>query len=379
MQKSSQWLLRYRKFVAIGVHLMLFVLAQASAFGLRFDFSFPDEYFPIAFLWLGVNVAIRIAVFAWFGMFAGMWRYTGARDLMALAKSTALSSLLYTVFIMLAGFRSHPRSVLVIDFVMTMMFVGGLRFGVRSLWQLAASVNQKKDGEQKRRVLIVGAGNGGEMLVREMLRTHGGRYEPVGFVDDDKHKQGVAIHGVRVLGRITDAALLVERLRADEVVIAIPSATGQAMRNILDTLKPAGVVLRTIPGIDQLIEGRVTINQLRSVAIEDLLGREAVKLDLESLAALLKDQVVMVTGAGGSIGSELCRQIARFEPAKLLLVERSEPALFEIHRELRARFATVEAVPCIADITDRGTNALASSRAFGPGSSCMPRPTSTCR
>ena len=355
MQESSQWLLRYRRAVSVGVHLALFATAQVGAFGLRFDFSVPSQYLPMGPLWLVTNLIIRLAVFWAMGLFSGMWRYTGARDLAALVKATALSSLIYAGFVVVAGYRNHPRSILIIDFLLTMILVGGLRFMVRSLWQTAATVTKGKAKDGKRlRVLVVGAGNAGEMLVREMQRNHGGRFEPVCFVDDDGNKQGVSIHGVRVLGRLSAVPELVVKERIDEVVIAIPSASSKAMRLIVERVKSAGVPLRMIPGIDQLIDGRVTINQLRSVHIEDLLGREPVKLDIDSLSGLLKGKVVMVTGSGGSIGSELCRQLVRFEPQRLLLVERSEPALFEIHREMLAKAPGVEVVPCVADIGDHG-------------------------
>ncbi len=354
MEDTSQWLLRYRRLVALGVHLLLFVLAQAGAFGLRFEFSIPAEYFPLAWLWLAVNVGIHLAVFAWSGMFAGLWRYTGARDLVALTRSTALSTLIFAAFIVLGGYRSYPRSILIIDFLLTMILVGGLRFGARSLWQLAQNVAERRnsDGSTRRRVLIVGAGNAGEMLVREMHKSQLSRYEAVGFVDDNPNKQGVSIHGVRVMGRLAQTVELVRREKIDEVVIAIPSAPGKEMRRIVDTVKPAEVPIRTMPGIDQLISGQVTLNQLRSVAIEDLLGRDPVSLDTESLKALLEGHVVLVTGAGGSIGAELCRQVARFAPKQVVLLERSEPALFEIHRELSSRHPELDVVPCIADICD---------------------------
>lgn len=350
VKDTSQWLLRYRRVVALAVHLVLFAVAQTGAFLLRFEFDVPEEYAAPGLFWLAVSIGIRISVFAWFGMFAGMWRYTGAKDLGALAKSATLSTLIFAVFLVLGGFRSYPRSILVIDFLLTMILVGGLRFGVRSLWQLAATVSQKREGVA-RRVLIVGAGNAGESLLREMQKTHGGRYEVVGFVDDDAGKRGARIHGVAVLGVLVDVAMLVQRHKVDEVVLAIPSASGQAMRRIVDLVKTSGIAMRTIPGVDQLIEGRVTINQLRSVNIEDLLGREPVRLDMPSIASLIEGRVVMVTGAGGSIGSELCRQVGRFAPSKLLLVERSENALFEIHREL-GKTPDGLIVPCMADITD---------------------------
>ncbi|HEY0882371.1 MAG TPA: nucleoside-diphosphate sugar epimerase/dehydratase, partial [Archangium sp.] len=352
MERSSQWLLQYRRVVAVAVHLGLFAMAQAAAFALRFEFSIPHEYFPVAWLWLGANVAIKLVVFVAAGMFAGLWRYTGARDLVTLLRSTAIGSLLFAAFIVLGGYRNYPRSILVMDFVLTIILVGGLRFGTRSLWQLAQNVATRKVEGNRRRVLVVGAGNAAEMLVREMMKTHLGRYEPVGFVDDNPNKRGVAIHGLRVLGGLQDVPELVKSERIDEVVIAIPSASGKAMRSIIDTVKPSGVPIRTMPGIDQLISGQVTLNQLRSVNIEDLLGRDPVSLDMDSLKALLQDHVVLVTGAGGSIGSELCRQVARFHPKRLVLVERSEPSLFEIHRELHARHPELELVPSIADICD---------------------------
>jgi FlaA1/EpsC-like NDP-sugar epimerase len=350
MRGSSQWLLRYRRAVSVGVHLAIFVVAQVGAFLLRFEFDVPDSYLAPAALWVVVSLGIRLAVFASFGMFAGMWRYTGAKDLAALAKSATLSTLIFTVFLVLGSYHSYPRSILVIDFMLTMLLVGGLRFGVRSLWQLAATVSQKKEGAI-RRVLIVGAGNAGEALVREMQKAHGGRYEVVGFADDDATKKGARIHGVPVLGPIDEVPAFIERQRPDEVVIAIPSASGRAMRRIVNLVKSGSITIRTMPGIDQLIDGRVTINQLRSVNIEDLLGREPVRLDMQSIASLIEGRVVMVTGAGGSIGSELCRQVGRFAPSKLLLVERSENALFEIHREL-GKTPDGVVVPCMADITD---------------------------
>jgi FlaA1/EpsC-like NDP-sugar epimerase len=351
MTESSSLLLRYRRVASVVVHLALFVVAQAGAFALRFEFSIPTDYIELATLWLSVSLAVHLSVFAAFGMFSGMWRYTGANDLIALAKSAALSTLIFAGFIVLGGFRSYPRSILVIEFLLTMILVGGLRFGVRSLWQLATTVAQRREGIAKR-VMIVGAGDAGEALAREMLKTHGGRFEPVCFADDDVSKRGGRIHGVPVLGTLTDVPELAKRLSIEEVVVAIPSATGREMRRILEACKTSGISVRTMPGIDQLIEGRVTINQLRSVNIEDLLRRETVSLDTESISRLVEGRVVLVTGAGGSIGSELCRQVARFKPAKLVLVERAENALFEIHRELLAKAEGVPVVPCMADLCD---------------------------
>jgi FlaA1/EpsC-like NDP-sugar epimerase len=352
MTNEMSLMVRFRRPLSMLVHAGLFLIAHAGAFALRFEFSIPDDYVPVGWLWLGVSLGMRLVAFAWFGMFSGMWRYTGTRDLEALAKSAVFSTLAFAGFLVVGGYRNYPRSILVIDLLVTMSLVGGLRFGVRSLWQIAVNSQQRRGGARSRRVLVVGAGNAGEAIVREMQRTTWGmRYEAVGFADDAAGKQGARIHGVPVLGALADVPHLVRVHRVDEVVVAIPSATGRAMRQIVDVVKAASVPIRTIPGVDQLIDGRVTVNQMRSVSVEDLLGRDPVTLDLEALEKLLEGRVVMVTGAGGSIGSELCRQVVRFRPSKLVLLERSENALFEIHRELSAN-RRCPLVPALADLCD---------------------------
>jgi FlaA1/EpsC-like NDP-sugar epimerase len=333
------------------VHAGLWALSLLLAFLLRFEFSIPDDYFRVGLASVGVLVVLKGVCFGTFGMFSGMWRYTGGRDLVALFKAATLSSVVFSVVLMLGGVRNFPRSILVIDWLLTMMLVGGLRFGIRTLWQLAGNVARDSKLERKRS-LIVGAGNAGEMLVREMQKLKPARYEPVAFIDDDPRKRGSRIHGVPVVAGIAGVAEIARSTRADEIVIAIPSASGKQMREIVERCKVSGLPIRTIPGIDQVLDGSVTVNQLRSVDIEDLLGREPVQLDMRSIAELLQGRVAMVTGAGGSIGSELCRQICRFKPSQLLLVERSENALFEVHRELLARFPAVNVLPCIADICD---------------------------
>ncbi|MBX7116574.1 MAG: polysaccharide biosynthesis protein [Myxococcaceae bacterium] len=349
---GQKLMLHYRRALVVLVHAALFSASILGAFLLRFEFSIPEEYFPISYAWLGAILVFKLLCFAWFGMFSGMWRYTGARDLVSLFRAATVATGLFALFIVLGGHRSFPRSILVIDWLLTMMLVGGLRFGIRSLWQLASAVTREADRAERRRILVVGAGDAGEMLLREMQRMYAHRYQPVAVVDDDRRKIGQHIHGVPVVGTVDQAQAVVSSRQVNEIVIAIPTANGKQMRRILDACKPAGVAIRTIPGIDQVVDGHVTMNQLRSVDIEDLLGREPVTLDTRSLVALLEGRVVMVTGAGGSIGSELCRQVARFKPSQLLLVEQAENALFEIHRELSAKFPLLHTVPCVADICD---------------------------
>ena len=204
-----------------------------------------------------------------------------------------------------------------------------------------------------RRLMIVGAGDSGEQLLREISNTLNRKYNVICFVDDDRTKYGASIHGVPVKGMTDDIPGLVRRNSIDDVIVAIPSATGKEMRRIVTICSQTGVTVRTLPGTERLIDGQVTLNQLRSVDIEDLLGRDPVNLDESDISNMVRGRTVLVTGAGGSIGSELCRQIARFQPRQLVLAEQAENSLFYIHREMRKSFPDLLLVPYIVDITDR--------------------------
>jgi FlaA1/EpsC-like NDP-sugar epimerase len=240
--------------------------------------------------------------------------------------------------------------VVAIEWLLAIIMVGGMRFSVRAFrTQIGSAPSSTKDAI---RVLILGAGDAGEMLLREIQQRHLARFDPVGLLDDDPGKRGAHIHGVRVHGTIGELPAIVASLEVAEVIIAIPSATGAQMRTIVDLCKTAGVRFRTIPGLDHLIDGRVTVSQLRNVAIEDLLGRDPVKLDTAAISNAMRGRVVMVSGAGGSIGSEICRQVCRYGPGALLLVERAENSLFHIHRELASSHPDVPLVPCVADVGD---------------------------
>ncbi len=338
-----------RRAIIITVHMGLWVAAFALAFLLRFDFKLPKGYADVISVWLPVLLAARLTSFHHFGLFRGLWRYTGARDAVGITKGTTVSSLAVLAFLVVA-FGGFPRSIVAIEWLTALMFVGGTRFAIRAFRPHNLPAVDRELPRQ--RVLIVGAGDAAEMLVREIQARHESRYRPVGFLDDDLRKQGAHIHGVRVIGGVEDLPLVVTTREIDEVVIAIPSATGQQMRRIVDLCKSTGVRFKTIPGIDHLIDGRVTVSQLRNVAIEDLLGREPVELDMQAISAEMEGHVVMVSGAGGSIGSELCRQVCRFEPSALVLVERTENNLFHIHRELLAKHPDVRLLPCVADVGD---------------------------
>jgi FlaA1/EpsC-like NDP-sugar epimerase len=338
-----------RRTVVIVAHLFLWSAALTLAFLLRFEFRVPAKHQVELLAWLPVLLAVRVVAFYFFGLFRGIWRYTSARDAIDIFKATTLSTLVLTA-ILVVFFQTFPRSVIAIDYMLALILVGGVRFSIRAFRPPNAPPPSKE--EKPTRTLIVGAGDAGEMLLREMVRKYGGRYEVVGFVDDDRMKLGGNIHGVRVRGLIEEIPRVVVDHDVDEILIAIPTASGAQMRRIVDLCKASGAKFKTIPGLGDLVGGQVTFSQLRPVAIEDLLGRDPVELDMALISREMKGRAVLVTGAGGSIGSELCRQLCRFEPSVLVLVERAENALFHVHRELQARFPAVRLEPCLADVAD---------------------------
>ncbi len=349
MQRELVAFVAARRAGIILVHLGLWAVALFIAYLLRFEFRVPPAHLEVLRVALPFLLIFRVLGFYAEELFRGLWRYTGARDLFAIVRGTCLGTLLIFAFGTFS-LNVFPRSVIAIEWLMALVLVGGARFAVRAIH--ARKHPFTVTVSRRQRVLVVGAGDGGELLLREVRSRHGSRWEPVGLLDDDPHKRGEHIHGVRVLGPISALPRVVDERSVDEVFIAIPSATGELMRRIVDHCKRAGVRFKTVPGLDQIVDGRVAVNQLRDVAIEDLLGRDPVKLDMGAICKVMAGQVVMVTGAGGSIGSELCRQLCRFGPEALLLVERAENNLFQVHRELLARFPEVRLVPCVADVGD---------------------------
>lgn len=347
-------IIAYRRLLVVAVHLLLWTASLTASVLLRFDFDFPRPFRPIAWKLLFLTLGIRAVVHWRFGLFHGLWRYSGVRDLLSLLKAATVSSVAIAAVWAFLQTHTFPRSILVLDFAFSILIVGGLRFGIRTVREIAIQSARPppQNGEERRRLLVLGAGDAGEMLMREITRIYMHRYEPVGFLDDARAKHNERIHGVPVLGPVDDLAALVARERIDEVILAIPSMNGQAVRRIVDLCAPTGVKLRTLPGVDSLIDGRVTVSQLAEVAIDDLLGRDPVTLDTASIDEILRGRSILVTGAGGSIGSELCKQICRFGPKRLILVEQAENSLFEVHRALVAEHPDVQVVPYIADICD---------------------------
>jgi FlaA1/EpsC-like NDP-sugar epimerase len=251
-------------------------------------------------------------------------------------------------------FFGFPRSVLIIDWLFSMAFVGGTRFIFRVLAETSSSAADRAliPLRRKKWVLVIGAGDAGAMVVREMLKNPQINMDPIGFLDDDPTKQDSKIHGVPVLAPLNKIDHILEKHHVDEVVVAIPSASGQVVRTMTEVCRRRNIAFRTMPGIYELLGGAVSVSRLREVEISDLLRREPVRMETEALGEVLEDRVVMVTGAGGSIGRELCRQIAQVYPKRLIILGHGENSIFSVFLDLKESFPSLELVPLIADVRD---------------------------
>ncbi|MEM9074581.1 MAG: nucleoside-diphosphate sugar epimerase/dehydratase, partial [Myxococcota bacterium] len=334
------------------------ISAFVLAYCLRFDFAVPEYMWERFLVQLPIVVLIQVAILRAMGVHSFIWRYIGLAEAATFARGAIIAAvpmllLRYATPSSIAQVRI-PLSVTLMD--VTLAF-GGL-LGVRVVRRMVYERYEKQRNEEAlgattlKPVLLVGAGRAGVMAVKELLGRGNAGVKIVGFVDDDAEKQGSTIHGVRVVGRTADLPHLVREHGVDHVIITIACAKRDDLRRIVSVCEKIPVRVRIIPGLFELLEGRVEVSRARDVEIEDLLGRDPVQLDTDQLQSFLTDNTVMVTGGGGSIGSELCRQIARFQPSRLLLVERTEFALFTIDRELRASFPELEIVPLIADVGD---------------------------
>ena len=330
--------------LVVAAHATLCIVASYLAFWLRFDGEIPQALVDTFLQTLPWLLVVRGLVFVPFGLYGGLWRYTGIWDLSRIVLAVFTSSLiLYLLVFRDFGPAAYPRSIVILDAMLLVWFLGG----VRLLWRVVPSVIRPNEG---RRVLILGAGDAGDMIVREMRK--GGGYQPVGFIDDDPSKLGRTIHGVEVLGTRADLPRVVRATSPREVLVAIPSATPATVRNIVQLLEGFKLPITTLPSLAEIVNGKVGVKQIRPLAIEDLLARGQVALNTEDVRRLVNGKRVLVTGAGGSIGSELCRQIAALEPTDLILYERYENSLYAIANDLGDRAVGASVHPIIGDVTD---------------------------
>ncbi len=335
----------------IAADTALVALAWWLAWFLRFDEARPvyyDRYLDVTII--ALVVAIKLPVFVFCGFYTRWWRYVSTRDMWTVARGVVLASI--AVFLVFTLFDVHraavPRGVWAMDLLLCLAFVAGSRLLARTV------IERPLPGRGRGKdVVVVGAGDAAQLVIKEMQRNPALGYTPMGLLDDDPRKRNLRLHGVRVLGTIAELEHVVRDRRPDEVLIAIPSASGELRARIVETTRALQVPVKTLPSLADLVSGDADLaRQLRPVEVEDVLGREPVEVDFASISDYLAGEVVLVTGAGGSIGSELCRQIARVGPAKLVLLDNAEPALFEIERELVRERRFLAAAAVVGDVRD---------------------------
>lgn len=347
-------LVRHRRPLVLAGHVLLVVAAYAVAFLLRFDGPVPAESVQAFEVTVMALVLIRLTVFALYGMHRGFWRHFGHHDLLSLAKAVGVGSVIFTLALIAGGrLGSVPRSVVIMEGMLTFLFAGGSRFAFRSGREWWA---RRRSGEgEGRRILVVGAGIAAERLLRQIAHGNGGgmSLRPVALLDDDPDKWSMSLHGVPVVGPVSQLAATATRQNADMVVIAIPRATPTELRHIVDLCLAAKVEFKRLPSMQEMLQGSARSGELAEVELEHLLVREPVAFDPDLVARDLAGSVVLITGGAGSVGSELARQIARVGPARLILVEQAESPLYFVHLELQRLHPEVETIPIVGDITNR--------------------------
>lgn len=332
--------------------ILAWLIAAPLAFVLRLDNPWV-HYRNAILLYTLAGIPIKAAIEYVFGLYLQTWRSIGVRDLYALVKAVSLGTVLLSAlaFFIRLDFPV-PRSVPLIEGGLSLLMLGGIRLAGRMLFE-HSQVSVTRASQLHRRVLVVGAGEAGTILVREMMRHPEAGLFPVGFLDDDPAKKGQKLVGLPVFGQINELPRVVKRHKIDEVLIAIPSAPGRVVRKVVDLAQQSGVKHRIVPGIYEILSGKVAISQIRNVDVEDLLRREPVRLDTSEIAGYIEDRVVLITGAGGSIGSEIVRQVARFRPTRVILLGRGENSLYQIEKELERSWPELNWRTIVADVRDR--------------------------
>ena len=344
------------RYLLVG-DVFLSLISVLASYMIRLELIAIFPTYQVSLLWmLGIVVIVKPIVFYFFGIYRRLWRYASIRELvliiMAVTTASMIVSAIMIILFATGMFVGFPRSVLIIDWLLSILFVGGLRFIFRLVAETSSTAanGAKKNKHHKKDVLVIGAGDAGVIFVRELQKNPQLNMNPIGFLDDDPAKQKSEIHGIKVLAPLSQIDRILETRHVDEVIIAIPSAGGTILRHVADVCRQQGVAFRTMPGLYELLGGAVNVSRLREVDISDLLRREPVHMDTVGIGEVLRGKTVLVTGAGGSIGRELCRQIAQSQPARLLLLGHGENSIYEAMLELRDNMPSLEIQPLIADV-----------------------------
>lgn len=342
-------------FFIIG-DILLIPLSIYLAFLLRFDANISSQYFPIIQKVIILALIFLLPIFYFFRLYAFSWSYVSTNELVSLAKATTLGFLFLGITLYISKdfpfFAGFPRSTLFISYFLVFIFCGGARFAKRIYLEVLKGGIDKRE---KERTLIVGAGDAGEQILRSIQISKNSSYLPVGFVDDNSVKQGEMIHGLKVLGKIEDIPEIVENHQIKEMIIALPSAGSSTIKRAVEMGRKARLKkIKVVPSIAEIINGEVSLSNIRDVQVEDLLGREPVLLDTKSIENFILNKIILITGVAGSIGSELSRQVAKFRPSQLLLLDRDETGIFNISEELEDKFPRLKVHSTIADIKNEG-------------------------
>jgi FlaA1/EpsC-like NDP-sugar epimerase len=337
-----------KRYAAFLHDLLMVPLAWLGSYWLRFNLDgIPVEFWRQALLMLPVVMVVQGSMFWYFGLYRGVWRFASMPDLVRILKATLAGvALVAAAIFILTRLQGVPRSVFVLDAILLVLLLGGPRFIYR--W----TKDRRLYGQEVKNVLIVGAGQAGEMLVRDLLRDSQHAYRPVAFVDDDPAKLGKDVHGIRVAGACNVIPELTSNLAVQLILIALPSANSRQMQRVVELCEATGLSFRVLPHMKDLVTGQVSLKELREVKIDDLLGRESVSLDWTAITRGVQGSTILVTGGGGSIGSELCRQVAHLKPAHLVIFEQSEFNLYSIELELRRSFPGLRLTALLGDIYD---------------------------
>lgn len=339
-----------RRSILFLIDTILLSLSYFLAYEIRFEFFVPEMHMELlksAFMFV---VLIKIALYSIFGLYNSLWRYVSIDELFKLIVATTISSVI--VYILNINFYlSIPRSVILIDWMISILLAGGFRLSYRLMRKAYQNVTQTKSNIQ--RVMIIGAGDAGSMIVRELNNLVNSRYKPTIIVDDDSRKNNSTIFGVPIKNGMQQIPELVKAYSINEIIVAIPSLSKMKLAEIVKIAQATHCKVRTLPGINEIIDSKVSLSSIRDVSIEDLLGRDEVKLAINEISNYLEDKIVLVTGAGGSIGSELCRQIVKFNPQKLILLDIYENSVYDLQQELLHLYKSIDLEVIIASVRDK--------------------------
>lgn len=351
MPKPFTFMLSQRRLLVFALDIALIAAAFLLAFLLRFDFDLRPAYDGLIKDCLLLVLIIKPLVFLFSGMYRSIWRYASLQDGIEISKVVTLSTLITSFAILLMDdTRSLPRSIYVLDWVLLFAMVSTSRL----LWRIYRETYIMPRHRSGKRTLIIGAGDAGNLLLKEIRKQANSPYDVIGFLDDDENKQHMRLGGVPVLGNLTRIRGFIRKYNIEEVIIAIPSVSAVVVKKVVSCCQESHVRFKTLPSIPDIIDGKVSVSQIKDVEIEDILGREPVSLELEKIRGYLTGKRVLVTGAAGSIGSEICRQVAALLPGKLLLFESAETPLYHIEKEIVSLYPDLRILPVIGDVRDQG-------------------------